>query len=152
MNESALSQAIWLAPKPAETGPALRRRRAAIEGPDPIDKHVGAQLRQRRSLLGLTQTELGQKLGLTFQSVQKYETGENRISASRLYQLARVLDAPISYFFAGLAGHESGGTETQADLPRQEAEAVLKAYYGIEDEGLRSAYLTIMAKAAEKRR
>ncbi len=74
-----------------------RRGRGAKIGP--IDAHVGARLRLRRTLLGMTQTDLGDALGLTFQQVQKYERGTNRISASRLFDLLRVLDVPLEYFF-----------------------------------------------------
>jgi len=65
----------------------------------PIDMHVGARMRLRRTLMGMSQERLGDALGLTFQQVQKYERGVNRVSASRLYDLARVLDVPISFFF-----------------------------------------------------
>ncbi len=65
----------------------------------PVDVHVGARVRQRRTLLGMNQTKLGQAIGLTFQQVQKYERGTNRISASRLFELSQVLDVPIQYFF-----------------------------------------------------
>ncbi len=65
----------------------------------PIDIHVGARVRHRRSLLGMTQEKLGNALGLCFQQVQKYERGVNRISASKLYDLSRILDVPISFFF-----------------------------------------------------
>ncbi len=67
--------------------------------PHPVDVHVGARVRMRRKLLGMSQTGLGDALGLTFQQVQKYERGTNRISASRLYDLSRVLDVSIEYFF-----------------------------------------------------
>jgi len=65
----------------------------------PIDVHVGARLRQRRTLLGMSQTALGDAIGLTFQQVQKYERGMNQISASRLFNLSRVLDVPVQFFF-----------------------------------------------------
>ncbi len=65
----------------------------------PVDVHVGARLRLRRTLLGMNQTTVGEAIGLTFQQVQKYENGKNRISASRLYDLSRVLDVPIEHFF-----------------------------------------------------
>ncbi len=65
----------------------------------PVDVHVGTRVRLRRTLLGMTQTVLANALGLTFQQVQKYERGTNRISASRLYDLSRVLDMPVEYFF-----------------------------------------------------
>lgn len=67
---------------------------------DPVDIQVGRRVRSRRDLLGITQTELAQALGLTFQQVQKYEKGNNRIGASRLAQIARFLDVPVGYFFA----------------------------------------------------
>ncbi len=69
------------------------------KGISPIDGHVGARVRQRRMLLGSNQTKLGEKLGLSFQQVQKYENGTNRISAGRLYDLSRMLDVSIEYFF-----------------------------------------------------
>lgn len=67
--------------------------------PSPIDVHVGSRVRLRRTLLGMSQERLGEALGLTFQQVQKYERGVNRVGASRLYDLSRVLDVPISFFF-----------------------------------------------------
>lgn len=68
-------------------------------GPNPVDVHVGQRVRQRRTLLGLSQEKLGEALGLTFQQVQKYERGANRIGASRLFDLANILDTDINYFF-----------------------------------------------------
>ena len=70
-----------------------------IKAPNPIDKHVGARVRMRRLILGISQGKLGDALDVTFQQVQKYEKGANRIGASRLQQLARVLDVPPAYFF-----------------------------------------------------
>ena len=67
--------------------------------PNPIDVHVGARVRLRRTLLGLSQEKLGEAIGLTFQQVQKYERGANRIGSSRLFDLSRVLDVPVEYFF-----------------------------------------------------
>ncbi|MGO9740738.1 MAG: helix-turn-helix domain-containing protein [Roseiarcus sp.] len=71
------------------------------KSPNPIDKHVGARVRMRRLMVGMSQGKLGDALDVTFQQVQKYEKGANRIGASRLQQLARVLDVPPSYFFEG---------------------------------------------------
>ena len=67
--------------------------------PNSVDVHVGRRVRLRRTLLGMTQTSLGEAIGLTFQQVQKYERGTNRISSSRLYELSRVLDVPVEFFF-----------------------------------------------------
>src|SRR5215469_12581026 len=79
-----------------------RSRRSKSGHPNPIDVHVGARVRLRRTLLGMSQVKLGQAIGLTFQQVQKYERGTNRVGASKLWQLAQVLDVPISFFFDGL--------------------------------------------------
>lgn len=67
--------------------------------PDPVDIHVGARLRMRRAMVGFSQERLAEAVGLTFQQVQKYERGTNRVSASRLYQFGKVLDVPVGYFF-----------------------------------------------------
>ena len=75
--------------------------------PNPIDVHVGRRLRLRRTLLGMSQERLGQLLGLTFQQIQKYERGVNRIGSSRLYELGQILDVPISFFFDDMA--QDGG-------------------------------------------
>lgn len=71
-------------------------------GPSPIDVHVGQRVRLRRKMMGISQERLAEGLGLTFQQVQKYERGANRISASKLYQIARVLQVPTGFFFEGL--------------------------------------------------
>jgi transcriptional regulator with XRE-family HTH domain len=75
--------------------------------PNPVDLHVGARIRMRRKLLGVSQEKLAEQLGLTFQQVQKYERGANRVSASKLYEIAKALQTSVSYFFDGLA--ETGG-------------------------------------------
>ncbi len=69
------------------------------DGPNPVDIHVGARLRFRRNLVGMSQEQLGRATGLTFQQIQKYERGANRMGASRLFQIARILDVPVSWFF-----------------------------------------------------
>src|SRR6476469_2603494 len=74
-------------------------RRQKSDKPNPVDVHVGSRVRLRRTLLGMSQEKLGDALGLTFQQVQKYERGANRVGASRLYDLSRVLDVPIGFFF-----------------------------------------------------
>ncbi len=70
--------------------------------PNPVDVHVGARVRLRRTLLGMSQEKLGEAIALTFQQVQKYERGANRIGSSRLFDLSRVLDVPIEYFFGDM--------------------------------------------------
>jgi transcriptional regulator with XRE-family HTH domain len=77
--------------------------------PNPVDLHVGGRVRMRRKMLSISQERLADALGLTFQQVQKYERGANRISASKLYEIARFLSAPIAYFFEGLADPTTSG-------------------------------------------
>ena len=84
----------------------------AKKTPNPIDKHVGSRVRMRRMMLSMSQEKLGDALGLTFQQVQKYEKGTNRIGASRLQQISNILQVPVSFFFEGaphLPGHHASG-------------------------------------------
>src|SRR6201988_3669252 len=74
----------------------------AKKAPNPIDRHVGSRVRMRRMMLGMSQEKLGDALGLTFQQVQKYEKGANRIGASRLQQISQILQVPVSFFFEGV--------------------------------------------------
>lgn len=112
----------------------LRRRRhtAKEHGPDPIDVHVGRQLRLARELAGLTQTDIGKKLGMSFQVVQKYEQGEIRVSASRLFQLSVLMDKPVAYFFEGF----EVGAESQNEMRRDEIDLV-RAFRLIRSQELR---------------
>jgi transcriptional regulator with XRE-family HTH domain len=84
--------------------------------PDPVDKHVGIKLRARRTKLGMSQSTLAEALGLTFQQVQKYEKGANRIGAGRLQHIAQILQMPVEYFFEGLP-HERGSRRCANDAP-----------------------------------
>ena len=76
-----------------------------------VDLHVGTRIRQRRSLLGMSQTKVGEAVGLTFQQIQKYERGSNRIGSSRLYEFAKVLDVPVSYFFDEMPSNALSGQQ-----------------------------------------
>ena len=79
-----------------------RRRNILRDGPDPVDVHVGGRVRERRVSLGMSQTDLGEYLRLTFQQIQKYEKGKNRISASKLWALSHFFEVPVEWFFEGL--------------------------------------------------
>ncbi len=119
--------------------------------PSPVDMHVGARVRQRRVMQGMTQTDLANALGLTFQQVQKYERGTNRIAASRLLDLSRVLDVPINYFFDDMppevaaSSQATKGRGKAKKLPSyeidpmttQETMSLVRAYYKIEDADVR---------------
>jgi transcriptional regulator with XRE-family HTH domain len=83
--------------------------------PNPVDLHVGARIRMRRKLLGVSQERLAEQLGLTFQQVQKYERGANRVSASKLYEIARALQTSVAYFFEGLAETDGGSAPGALD-------------------------------------
>lgn len=76
--------------------------------PNPVDVHVGSRVRLRRTMLGMSQEKLGESLGITFQQIQKYEKGSNRVGASRLQRISEVLNVPVSYFFDDLAGAGTG--------------------------------------------
>jgi len=87
---------------------------AATKKPNPIDVHVGGRVRLRRMMVGMSQERLGEQLGITFQQIQKYEKGTNRIGASRLQNIASVLSVPVAFFFEGAPGHpDGGGTDTR---------------------------------------
>ena len=94
-----------------------------MKGPNPIDVHVGSRVRLRRMSLGMSQERLGRHLGLTFQQVQKYEKGVNRIGASRLYAIARVLDAPVQFFFEDMPDSAVAGLPSAAEVEVEAAEA-----------------------------
>ncbi|TVR98212.1 MAG: XRE family transcriptional regulator [Rhodospirillales bacterium] len=103
------------------------RRIAAELGPDPIDRYVGSRIRGRRVGLRVSQTKLGHAIGVTFQQVQKYESGTNRVGASNLYRIARALGVDVSFFFEGLNADTRGGSAPRmaaglADVPMAEFE------------------------------
>jgi len=103
--------------------------------PDPVDVHVGSRIRMRRRVMSLSQEALADALGLTFQQVQKYECGANRVSASKLFGIAGILQVPVKYFFEGLPQPGQGPGET----PRgQEIESRINAFLGT-PEGLELA-------------
>ena len=142
-----------------------RRRRRGVErqkrvGPNPVDVHVGARVRLRRTLMGLSQEKLGEAIGLTFQQVQKYERGANRIGASRLYDLSRVLDVPVSFFFDDMQpaapaapDHRAPGFAEPAQaafegepMGKRDTLELVRAYYRIADPTVRRR-LTDLARS-----
>ena len=127
-----------------------RRRTAKFDGPHPIDRHVGARIRHRRAVLGLNQTELALKVGVTFQSIQKYERGANRVSASRLQEIAAVLGVPVSHFFEGLesAGAAPAAPPPEHGLTSQEIRDLNSAFGAIADKALRQAVLHLLRSVA----
>jgi len=133
---------------------ALSRRSG---GTHPIDVHIGSRIRLRRTTLGLSQATLGEAIGITFQQVQKYERGANRIGAGRLLEVARVLDVPIGFFYDDIdpaqapaipAGSVGSARATPGRDPLQEPETLelVRAYTEIADSNIRS-HLLQLAKA-----
>jgi transcriptional regulator with XRE-family HTH domain len=127
-----------------------------------IDSSVGAQVRLRRILLGLSQEAVSKVIGLTFQQLQKYEHGTNRISASRLYQLAMILHVPVSYFFETVdveggpeAAQEAYAAAAEADevpsdlMKKRKTVELVRAFYAIDDDKQRNAALNLLKTLAK---
>jgi transcriptional regulator with XRE-family HTH domain len=135
-----------------ETKPAAKYGRGTGV-PNPIDVHVGNRVRMRRLLLGMNQETLANALGLTFQQVQKYEGGANRVSASRLSAMAEILGVPISYFFGDLRPDDASvSPEDQRwreHLQRPETIEFIRLYYAIPDQKIRRQFLEMTKVLAE---
>jgi len=138
----------------------VKRRIRALDGVHPVDAHIGARLRLRRTLLGLSQEKVAEAIGLTFQQLQKYERGANRISGSRLYDLSRVLDVPVSFFFDDMSDEvrmsataaepigEASRISGEPPTTRQALE-LMRAFQAIDDEKLQTAIYQ-MVKAVSR--
>ena len=130
----------------------------AKKAPNPTDKHVGARVRMRRMMLGMSQEKLGDALGLTFQQVQKYEKGANRIGASRLQQIAHILQVSVSFLFEGapsVPGHHPDGLGEAPSpayisdfLATSDGLALTKAFMGIKDAKLRRRIVDLVEQIA----
>ncbi len=147
--------------------PAMKKKiQSRADAPDPIDIHVGARLRLRRNLVGMSQEQLGKASGLTFQQIQKYERGANRMGASRLHQLGRLLNVPVAYFFDELpvdmaqpntAGFRDSGQASLEGAPgndnqilqRRETLELIRAYYRITDPKQRRTVYNLIKSMAE---
>jgi len=126
------------------------------EAPHPIDRHVGCRIRLRRAQLGLSQSALAARIGVSFQAVQKYETGAIRISASRLYEVSCVLEVPPGFFFAGYpdgqapsavaAAARGEGESGDAAQDRRAILSLVRGFYGIRDPALQAEILRLIAR------
>lgn len=138
----------------AEHDPGLYGRGTGV--PNPVDVHVGARIRTRRLLIGMNQETLAKALGLTFQQVQKYEGGANRVSASRLSQIADVLGVRISYFFSDLEAEGAEPTlrevEARERMQRPETIELIRSYYAIADQDTRRQFLDMVKAVAQSHR
>lgn len=120
--------------------------------PNPVDVHVGARVRLRRKLLKMSQEKLGEQLGVTFQQVQKYERGANRVGASRLWKISEVLDVPVSFFYEGLSTEYGGQNESPALLAAEPDQSPLVYEFINSSDGvsLAKAVLQIKNKAVRR--
>jgi transcriptional regulator with XRE-family HTH domain len=149
--------------KGATRGRKTRENRWPPGVPRPVDIHVGGRVRLRRTLLGMSQEKLGEAVGLTFQQIQKYERGANRIGASRLFELSRILDVPVAFFFDdmseevagidtrtadGLADHEQMPLEPNP-MARRETLELVRAYYRITDPQVRKRLFELTKSLAK---
>lgn len=125
----------------------------SAKSPDSIDINVGRRIRMRRMMLSKSQTDLGETCGITFQQIQKYEKGINRVSASRLQQFAKILDVPVSFFFEGQAS--KGAKPNAADdlaqqlLSTRDGLELTKAFVSINDKALRRSIVAIVEEIAK---
>lgn len=121
--------------------------------PDDVDVHVGKRLRVRRSLMGMSQEKLAAAIGLTFQQIQKYERGINRVSAGRLFQFSKILDVPVGYFYDQILGENDSASYGLSDneqapfggsddvMQTKETIELVRSYYSIEDPAKRKETL-----------
>ncbi len=133
----------------------------AKKAPNPTDKHVGTRVRMRRMMLSMSQEKLGDALGLTFQQVQKYEKGTNRIGASRLQQISHILQVPVAFFFEGapsaqVIGRSEGVSEAPSPayvsdfLATSDGLALTKAFMRIDDSKLRRRIVDLVEQIAAR--
>jgi len=133
----------------------------AKKAPNPTDKHVGARVRMRRMMLSMSQEKLGDALGLTFQQVQKYEKGTNRIGASRLQQISHILQVPVAFFFEGAPSAQVvGRSEAMSEAPSpayvsdflatSDGLALTKAFMRIDDSKLRRRIVDLVEQIAAR--
>jgi transcriptional regulator with XRE-family HTH domain len=125
---------------------------AGPKEPQPIDRHVGARIRHKRMMLGISQESLGDALGVTFQQVQKYEKGMNRVGASRLQAIANFLEVPVSYFFDGAGGQSqraTAGKDQVLDLiATREGIRLNRAFVAIKDARVRAKIVSMLEALA----
>jgi transcriptional regulator with XRE-family HTH domain len=131
----------------------------STKAPNPVDKYVGSRVRMRRIMLGMSQEKLGEALGLTFQQVQKYEKGTNRVGASRLQQISEILQVPVSFLFeGGPSGAANSGGFSEGTSPAyvsdflatSEGLALTRAFTRISDAKLRRSIVEMVEQIAER--
>lgn len=134
--------------------PRQRRRTIVVDGPHPIDVYVGTRIRLQRVMRGLTQSELAELVGISFQSVQKYERGENRVSASRLHEFSGALGVPEQFFFDGIGGEPRAPVDGPPEqivsaVEGKELHRQLAAVMSLEDKRLRGLIIQLLKLLTE---
>jgi transcriptional regulator with XRE-family HTH domain len=122
---------------------------AAKRVPNPTDKHVGSRLRMRRKMLAMSQTKLGDALGVTFQQVQKYEKGTNRIPSSRLQQISHILQVPVAFFFEGVSTPQMPTTQIDAFVSDSSGLRLIGAFMRIDNVALRRRIAKLVQDIAD---
>src|SRR4051812_45441060 len=137
-----------------KTGP---KGRPGIKDPQPVDRHVGSRVRMQRMLTGMSQEKLGDACGITFQQIQKYEKGSNRMGASRLHQIARVLGVPVEFFYEGVPTDQGSGGPIVVDrdsrsltdfLTTSEGLELIRAFIAVRDQKVRRRIVDLTKAAA----
>jgi len=130
--------------------PVLRLPLPPKKAPNPIDQHVGSRVRMRRLMLAMSQEKLGDALGLTFQQVQKYEKGANRIGASRLEQISHILQVPVAFFFEGaLIGRALSMAQIDDFVSDSDGLRLMRAFMRIDDAALRHRIVMLVQEIAD---
>lgn len=141
----------------------MRRRKIKDDGPDPVDRYVGSRVRARRVGIRLSQTKLGEAIGVTFQQVQKYENGTNRIGASNLFKIAKTLGVEVAYFFEGVqeiadsmaaeASDAPLGAAKEDPMTSRDAIELMHNYHRVKDANVRkrlAQFVKTLAHSAEE--
>jgi transcriptional regulator with XRE-family HTH domain len=144
---SPLQREIEASHAPGEAAPAR------ADGPHPVDRHVGLRIRMRRKEMGVSQERLAEALGITFQQVQKYERGANRVSASKLWEIAAALKTPVAYFYDGLADQDSPPDQREAAqefMMSAEAAELMSAFPRIAEPAVRRKLVELIRVVADE--
>lgn len=124
------------------------------KSPSPLDRHIGSRIRMRRILIGMSQEKLGEHLGITFQQIQKYEKGINRVGSGRLHEIGGILGVPVSFFFEGQEGQQADNPQASSTasalLSEKDSLQLLQAFNAIKDQKVRRALVNMARTLAGK--
>src|SRR4051794_39768832 len=155
-----MAQGATATTRSLKTGPKARSEmpgRTSVKNPQPVDRHVGSRVRMRRMMIGMSQEKLGDACGITFQQIQKYEKGTNRMGASRLHQIARILEVPVEFFYEGAPTDQGSGGSIVVDresrsltdfLATSEGLELVRAFIAVSDQKVRRRIVDLTKAAA----